>query len=104
MFTARFAASATLALLLAAPPASLAWTYPLPEEGESVIGSLDIVHVREGEALIDIARTHNVGFEAIRLANPGVDTWLPGAGTEVLIPRQFVLPDAPREGIVVNVA
>lgn len=93
-----------LLLLLATPTFALAWTYPLPEDGSSVVGSLDIVNVAEGEALVDIARTHNIGFEAIRLANPGVDTWLPEAGTEVLIPRQFVLPDAPREGIVVNVA
>ncbi|MGL6224578.1 MAG: L,D-transpeptidase family protein, partial [Steroidobacteraceae bacterium] len=28
--------------------------------------------------------------------------WLPGEGTEILIPGRFVLPDAPREGIVVN--
>jgi L,D-transpeptidase ErfK/SrfK len=31
-----------------------------------------------------------------------VDPWLPGEGTEVLIPSRFVLPDAPREAIVVN--
>jgi L,D-transpeptidase ErfK/SrfK len=92
------------ALVLAAPTAALAWTYPLPENGESVVGSLDIVNIREGEALVDIARTHNVGFEAIRLANPDVDSWLPSAGDEVMIPRQFVLPNAPREGIVINVA
>jgi L,D-transpeptidase ErfK/SrfK len=91
-------------LMLAVPAAALAWTYPLPENGESVVGSIDIVNVRDGEALVDIARTHNLGFEAIRLANPEVDSWLPAPGTEVMIPRQFVLPDAPREGLVINVA
>jgi L,D-transpeptidase ErfK/SrfK len=38
------------------------------------------------------------------LANPGVDPWLPGVGREVVVPSQFVLPAAPHEGVVVNVA
>lgn len=99
-----YAARITLLLLFAAPSCAVAWTYPLPGEGDSVVGSLDIVNVAEGEVLVDIARMHNVGFEAIRIANPEIDSWLPAPGSEVLIPRQFVLPDAPREGIVVNVA
>jgi len=37
-------------------------------------------------------------------ANPGVDPWLPGEGTEIVLPTQFVLPDAPREGLVLNLA
>jgi L,D-transpeptidase ErfK/SrfK len=42
------------------------------------------------------------GYEEVIAANPGIDPWLPGAGTEVLLPTKFVLPDTPREGIVVN--
>jgi L,D-transpeptidase ErfK/SrfK len=38
------------------------------------------------------------------LANPGVDPWLPGVGREVVVPTEFVLPAAPHQGIVVNVA
>ena len=34
--------------------------------------------------------------------NQGVDPWLPGEGTEVLIPGQRLLPPGEREGIVVN--
>jgi L,D-transpeptidase ErfK/SrfK len=37
-------------------------------------------------------------------ANPGVDPWLPGAGRRIVLPTQFVLPDAPHEGMVVNLA
>jgi L,D-transpeptidase ErfK/SrfK len=40
----------------------------------------------------------------VRRANPGVDPWLPGEGTRIVLPTQWVLPDAPPEGIVVNVA
>ena len=35
---------------------------------------------------------------------PHVDPWLPGEGTKIVIPTQFVLPRAPNRGIVVNVA
>ena len=37
-------------------------------------------------------------------ANPGVDPWLPGENREIVIPSQFILPNAPREGIVINAA
>jgi len=33
-----------------------------------------------------------------------VDPWLPGAGRDIVVPTRFVLPDAPRDGIVINVA
>ncbi len=77
--------------------------YVIPSPDTSVVGETTIVAAREGDTLLDIARRHKLGFEEIKLANPGVDTWLPGVGTEVVVPNQFVLPDAPREGIVVNI-
>jgi L,D-transpeptidase ErfK/SrfK len=58
----------------------------------------------EEDTLPDIARRFDVGYEEIVRANPGVDPWLPGAGKEIVVPTQFVLPNAPREGIVINVA
>ncbi|PMR71891.1 L,D-transpeptidase family protein [Halomonas heilongjiangensis] len=77
--------------------------YPLPETG-NLIGEVYTVTVEEGDTLIDIAREHNVGYEAIRMANPEVSLWAPFAGTEVVIPNQHILPDAPREGIVINLS
>ena len=56
------------------------------------------------DTLPDIARRFDVGYEEILMANPGVDPWLPGVGREVVVPTQFILPAAPREGVVVNVA
>jgi len=37
-------------------------------------------------------------------ANPKVDPWLPGEGREIVVPSQFILPDAPRTGLVINIA
>ena len=49
-----------------------------------------------------IARRYSLGYEEIIRANPGVDMWLPGEGTEILLPGRRILPPGPREGIVVN--
>jgi L,D-transpeptidase ErfK/SrfK len=36
--------------------------------------------------------------------NPGVDPWIPGEGVRVALPTAHILPDAPRRGVVVNIA
>lgn len=77
--------------------------FPLPESG-SVIGENYTVTVQEGDTLVDLARTHNVGYEEIRMANPDVSLWAPFVGTEVTIPNRHILPDAEREGIVINLS
>lgn len=75
----------------------------LPESG-NMVGQVYTVTASEEDTLLDIAREHNVGYEEIRMANPEVSIWVPGEGTEVVIPGQFILPDEPRTGIVINVA
>ena len=44
-----------------------------------------------------------MGLSELRLFNPGVDVWIPGAGTAVRLPSQVILPAAPRSGVVINV-
>ncbi|WP_163560091.1 L,D-transpeptidase family protein [Halomonas sp. NO4] len=102
------ALAAAVAALLAAPLAADEGELPrghftLPERG-NVIGENYSVVVEEGDTLVDIARRHNIGYEAIRMANPEVSLWAPFAGTEVTVPNRHILPDAPREGIVVNLS
>ncbi len=68
-----------------------------------VVGVVQKTRATKEDTLTDIARRFNVGYEEIVRANPGVDPWLPGEGREIVIPSQFILPNAPREGIVINV-
>jgi L,D-transpeptidase ErfK/SrfK len=73
-------------------------------QGDDVIGRLAVVRVEKGDTLPDVARHFGVGVNAISAANPGVDVWVPGDGERLTLPLSFILPDAPRKGIVVNVA
>ena len=68
-----------------------------------LIGALDLTTTSRRDTIADIARTYSMGYREMRLANPKVDPWLPGEDTEVVVPSLYVLPDAPREGIVINV-
>jgi L,D-transpeptidase ErfK/SrfK len=72
--------------------------------GEDVIGRMAIVPLQKGDTLPDIARHFSLGINEISAANPGVDVWVPASGERVVLPLSFVLPDAPRKGIVVNLA
>jgi L,D-transpeptidase ErfK/SrfK len=69
-----------------------------------VVGQMQLTKVGSEDTLSDIARRFNLGYEEIIRANPGVDPWLPGEGREIVLPTRFVLPDAPYEGLVVNLA
>ncbi len=80
-------------------------TWPLPPAGSRLVGE-NKFHVVEndGGSLEAIAKKYNVGFLALLQANPGVDPHVPRAGSVLTIPLQTLLPDAPREGIVINIA
>lgn len=80
------------------------YEFEFDPETDHVIGTLQVTRVQGEDTLSDIARRFNLGYEEIVRANPGVDPWLPGEGREIVLPTQFVLPDAPREGIVINLA
>ena len=71
---------------------------------DDVVGYVQRVLVGKDDTLPDIARRFDVGYEEMVTANPGIDAWIPGEGREVVVPTQFVLPAAPHEGVVVNVA
>ncbi|MEB4675319.1 L,D-transpeptidase family protein [Enterobacteriaceae bacterium G50] len=92
--------------------ATVAWSLPvsantwqLPTNGSRLVGE-NRYHVVEndGGSLEAIAKKYNVGFLALLQANPGVDPYVPRAGSVLAIPLQTLLPDVPREGIVINLA
>ena len=90
-------------LWLAAGPLH-AEVYELPPEGYDVIGTVATITARYEDTLVDIARRHGLGYYDLVKANPGVNVWLPGEGTEIVLPSRFVLPPGPRKGLVLNLA
>jgi L,D-transpeptidase ErfK/SrfK len=95
-------AAGTAGLLAGAESQAAGAEFVLPANGDNVVGYVTTAVAGRDDTLLDVGRRYGVGYEEIISANPGVDPWLPGEGTEVLIPSRFVLPDAPREAIVVN--
>ena len=86
------------------PPPPLQTERFVLKPGQTVIGRAQMVRLKPHQVLSDIARLFDVGNDAIERANPKVDPWLAPVGTRVIVPTEFVLPDAPHVGIVVNLA
>src|ERR1041384_6256204 len=89
-------------LLAGAATAANAAQYPLADAEALMFGEIETITAHGEDTLPDLARRYGLGYEEILRANPGVDTWLPGEGTTIVIPGQRLLPPGPREGIVVN--
>lgn len=73
-------------------------------ENESVVGILGTIALRPGDTLSDVARHFGLGYEEIVAANPDLDPWIIDHSTRALLPLRFVLPPAPRRGLVINLA
>ncbi|WP_437431385.1 L,D-transpeptidase [Yokenella regensburgei] len=92
--------------ILFASQSALAVSYPLPPEGSRLVGSTQVITVPAGniQPLEAFAAQYGQGLSNMLEANPGVDPFLPKAGTQLTIPQQLILPATVREGIVINVA
>ena len=89
----------TLWLTLVALVAALALparanTWPLPPPGSRLVGQNQFHVVQDdGGSLEAIAKKYNVGFLALLQANPGVDPYVPRAGSVLTIPLQTLRAD-----------
>jgi L,D-transpeptidase ErfK/SrfK len=82
--------------------ASHADEYVLPPSDLNLVGEIHYTLARHEDTFADMARRYDLGRNEIIQANPGVDPWLPGAGTRITLPTRYILPDAPHQGIVLN--
>jgi L,D-transpeptidase ErfK/SrfK len=79
-------------------------TFELKDDDTRVVGHNLIVYSRTQDTLLDIARRFDLGYTEIVNANPDLDVWLPGKNQRVIVPNQFILPDAEQKGLVINLA
>lgn len=84
---------------------------PLPARGGTYPGDMDIVgivrkhRVRQGESLIELARSYDLGYNEIAAANPDLDPFVPATGATAIIPTAWILPAAAApETIVINLS
>ncbi len=90
-----------------AVPVLLLGTLPAVAAGadaNDLIGTMTLYITSQEETLLEVAEDNNLGFLELVAANQGIDPWLPGDGTIVLLPTAHLLPSDVRDGIVINLA
>ncbi|MFQ5660039.1 MAG: L,D-transpeptidase family protein [Gammaproteobacteria bacterium] len=102
-FVKLFSASCLALFLLVFCGDAVAAYYVLENKNDSVIGELQQIRAEYRDTLLDIARSNGLGYRDIKLVNPELDTWLPGDGREIVLPSQYILPQAPHNGIILNI-
>jgi L,D-transpeptidase ErfK/SrfK len=94
-------ASFVSAIALATALPAGAMEFPLAK-GQVAVGATDTATTKDDDTMLDLARQFDDGYAEFMAANPGVDPWRPGDGRTITVPNFFILPDAPRTGIVIN--
>ncbi|MBA2653925.1 MAG: L,D-transpeptidase family protein [Gammaproteobacteria bacterium] len=83
-------------------PSIFALNFALPSSSNDVVGTITTGIVQPGDNFASIARRYDVGYCEVEEANPGVNPDEPPVGSVLIIPSQYVLPDVPKAGLVIN--
>ncbi|MDA1324255.1 MAG: L,D-transpeptidase family protein [Proteobacteria bacterium] len=94
--------TAALLLPVAGPLAAEAATTKTAVAYPDMVGELAYYVAGKEDTLLDLARTHKLGYVEMVAANPGIDPWIPGAGTQIYLPTAHLLPSGPRKGVLLN--
>ena len=100
---ARRCALAAIPWLLSAASPAVAAEFALAS-GDTAIGSVTVYDTVAGDTLMDVARSQDLGFTQLMAVNRGVNPWMPGVGRQITLPNFYLLPNAPRRGIVIDLA
>ncbi len=95
-------AALTLLLCLCYSKSFAMLSYPIPSQGNTIIGENLQIAAEPGDTLTKLGHRYNVSFHEMAEANPDLSLGRLKAGTSVTIPLQFLLPNVPWEGIVIN--
>ena len=91
-----------VALMAGLATTATANEYPLLSPEQDVIGEVEHYQAAYEDTFADLGSVRGFGYLEMTAANPGVDPWLPGAGVEIILPGEHVLPEGVREGVVIN--
>ena len=73
------------------------------QEQNDLIGNNQYYVTKHEDTLINIARNFGISFADILSVNGDLDPWIPGKDIKLLIPKQHILPNGKREGIIINI-
>lgn len=90
-------------LLIAPAGAARAAVFSLSADTQ-IVGEIRHMRTRGDESLRDLAAQFGVDVQELERLNAGIDPYAPGPGIWITLPTEFVLPDGPRSGLVINVA
>jgi L,D-transpeptidase ErfK/SrfK len=102
-WTRRALLGAAAALTLGGPAAPRAARGAASARND-IIGTLSYHVTHRDETLLDLARQYDLGLLELLAANPGFDPWIPAHESLLTLPTAHILPDAPRRGLIVNLA
>ena len=91
-------------LLLLSSTTIFALTLPLPSHGNDIVGHTRVITINRGTNITKLGQNYSVGYLEFLEANPGVNINNLYAGEKLVVPTRFLLPNAPRKGIVINIA
>jgi L,D-transpeptidase ErfK/SrfK len=79
--------------------------YKLPSDGSTIVGEIRSGQTIAGDSLTSIGRRYEMGIFELKEANPSLQIGKTyGPGLQFIVPSEFILPNAPHKGIVVNLA
>jgi L,D-transpeptidase ErfK/SrfK len=106
-FQVKFIRNKTLSLLSAMllfSPILHAQTYLLPTPLNDVIGQQSIGFIKPEEDIKQLAREKDIGYYEVIQANPTINPDMTYPWQTLTIPTRYILPDAEKKGIVINLA
>ncbi len=69
----------------------------------TVVGFPVKYRIKGDESLLEVAKSHDLGYYELHDLYPDVDPWIPPEGMEILLPTQWILPVVKRSTIVINI-
>lgn len=95
-----------LILIISINFSSLAFIYSLPFNKNNIVGKISTIFIPHNNKLPleFFAEKYQIGLSNIIESNSYVDIYLPKSGTKIIIPNKLILPEAPRIGIIINIA
>jgi L,D-transpeptidase ErfK/SrfK len=91
----------TIALFAISTPPLFAGEFPIPSEGNSLVGKVQYTTASYDDTTTTVSHRYNLGLNSIVAANPGTtETTL--STRNVRVPTAFILPPFPRKGLIIN--